>query len=261
MPDAIAYYEWGKGKPVVLLHGFCETHEVWNKLIDPLSKDYRVITPDLPGFGKSPLPEGPLTIELVATKLSDWLKKIVNEPVVLLGHSLGGYITLAFADNHPNQLKGFGLIHSTAYADPEEKKENRLKAAEFVSKNGTEPFVRTLIPSLFNKINSEEKVLLIQQAMEMAISTPPGSIASYSLAMRERPARDHLLSQEIPVLFIGGKYDEVVPLSASEEQINKIKNGKGFILDNSAHMGMMEQPGKTLKIISEFLTDAFTSQD
>ncbi|MGK7391201.1 MAG: alpha/beta fold hydrolase [Candidatus Cyclobacteriaceae bacterium M2_1C_046] len=252
MPDTIAYFEKGKGKPVVLLHGFCETYEVWKDLIDELSKNYRVLAPDLPGFGRSPLPNQEITIENIAEKLSLWIKDVVKEPVIIFAHSMGGYITLAFAENHRDQLKAFGLIHSTAHADSPEKKENRLKAAEFVKKNGAEPFIKTLIPSLFHQAN--EKQALVQEAMKTAITTPAETIISYSLAMRERPPRYHLLSdEEIPKLFIAGKYDEVVPLSSSEEQISKIKNGKGVVLENSAHMGMTEEPGSLLKEIKEFL--------
>lgn len=258
MPDTITYFEKGKGKPVVLLHGFCETYEVWNNLTDDLAKNYRVITPDLPGFGKSPLPKEELTIELLAEKLSQWIKNIVDEPVVMLGHSLSGYITLAFAENHKDQLKAFGLIHSTAYADSPEKKENRLKAVEFVKKNGPEPFVRTLIPSLFHNNKATEKQPLIQEALRIGITTPAETIISYSLAMRERPPRYHLLADaDIPKLFVAGKHDNTIPLSTSEEQIKKIQNGKGEILDNSAHMGMMEEPENMLNVISSFIDDVY----
>lgn len=254
MPDLIAYHEIGKGKPLVLLHGFCETYEIWNKIAGPLSENYRVIMPDLPGFGKSPLPKEELSIESVAKKISEWLKATVDEPVTLMGHSLGGYITLAFAKNYPEQLNAFGLIHSTSLADSPEKKENRLKAAEFVRKNGSEPFIRTLIPSLFNKHKIDKTQPLINEVMNIAITTPSETIAIYSLAMRERPDRSKMISQQnIPVFFLAGQYDEVIPFASSKDQIKNIKNGNGSILTQSAHMGMMEEPERTVKEIINFM--------
>jgi 3-oxoadipate enol-lactonase len=143
----------GQGNTLVLLHGFCEDSTVWQWVLPALQKQYAVVTVDLPGFGKSSLtPDKEIeTIEDIASRLAYTLTQLGIEKCTLVGHSMGGYVTLAFAERHPERLNGWGLFHSTAYEDSAEKKENRLKQVEFVTKNGTVPFVEVLVPSLWQK--------------------------------------------------------------------------------------------------------------
>lgn len=112
----------GTGTPIVLIHGFCENSSIWKDLEKVLSDNYQVISVDLPGFGQSPLDNSDLTLDNVATILHDFLKQLKISSCFMIGHSLGGYITLSFAKKYSDMLLGFGLFHSTTFADSEEKR-------------------------------------------------------------------------------------------------------------------------------------------
>ncbi|MFL5728399.1 MAG: alpha/beta fold hydrolase, partial [Cytophagaceae bacterium] len=126
------YTESGRGKTIVLVHGFCESQEIWKKTQAALSAHYRVICPDLPGFGKSPLKVKDISIAYYAEMIKELLAFLNVEKCCMIGHSLGGYITLAFAEKYSAMLSSFGLFHSTAFADSPEKKENRNKTIQFI---------------------------------------------------------------------------------------------------------------------------------
>ena len=147
------YYKiTGKGKAVVLLHGFIEEGIMWNDTARALSKKHRVIVPDLEGFGNSPLQSKTLSMEHYAGEIYKLLKKEKVKQCVMLGHSMGGYIALYFAEKYPQMLSGFGLINSQCYADTEEKKANRKKGNEFIATHGTKVFVNELYGNLFHEI-------------------------------------------------------------------------------------------------------------
>lgn len=120
-PLTVSYTSVGKGKPVVLIHGFGEDHRIWHKQLPSLQTNHNVLLPDLPGTGAS-VPFHDLSIESMADAVLLMLEEEQIDRCIMLGHSMGGYVTLAFAEKYPERLQAFGLIHSTAYADSEEKK-------------------------------------------------------------------------------------------------------------------------------------------
>src|SRR5215210_649891 len=136
-------------KPVILVHGFGEDHSVWDQQARHLEKNCRLIVPDLPGSGKAKL--GDVSMEGMADHLKNILEEQSVSSCIMIGHSMGGYVTLAFAEKYPEMLAGFGLFHSSAYADSEEKKATRRKAIDFIRKNGTKEFLKTSVPNLIAK--------------------------------------------------------------------------------------------------------------
>ena len=137
----------GKGKPVVLIHGFGEDGNIWDKQVAFLKDHFRLIIPDLPGSGRSALiPD--MSIEGMAEAMHSMLMNEGISACVVLGHSMGGYLTLAMAEKYPDLFRSFGLIHSSAFADSEEKKAARSKSIEFIKNNGANEFLRTAIPGL-----------------------------------------------------------------------------------------------------------------
>lgn len=255
MPESISYISAGDGEKLVLLHGFCETLEIWNKITPLLAKNFQVITPDIPGFGNSPLPsEEDITIDLIAEQVSNWLKTITDEKVILAGHSMGGYITLALAEKYPEQLKGIVLLNSTAFSDDDVKKGNRLKTADFLQKNGKDIFLDSFVPGLFYDSKSSSGKKMVQETREIAGKTSLPAMISYTLAMKERASRIHLLQKKnLPVLFIAGKDDQVIPENKSQEQMKLITRGQSFFLDDTAHMSMIEKPEETARLIKIFI--------
>lgn len=245
----VFYSERGKGFPLVLLHGFCETHQVWDSFIEALSEDFRIITPDLPGFGKSPLPEGSISLNDIALQLLGWLEKLQIRQCLVIGHSLGGYLTLAMAQEKPDVVVGFGLFHSTAKDDSEEKRKNRDRVFEFVQTNGTQPFIDTFVPALFYRKDHTA----IERVHQMASKTPQRSLLAYTLAMRDRPDRlPFLRAYKGDSLLIAGKHDSIIPLEMIEEQAAMNPNCTFCVLENSGHMGMFEDRTEAQRSIRSF---------
>lgn len=248
------YRKQGEGQTVVLLHGFGEDSSIWENQILALSNQYKLIIPDLPGSGHSTfIPNA--NIDTYADCVMDILQnENINTPIILLGHSMGGYITLSFAEKNPKLLKGIGLLHSSSYADTEEKKTGRKKSIEFIEVNGASAFLKTAIPGLFseefNKINPSIVETLVIEGNHFSKE----SLIQYYEAMIARPDRSFVLkAANYPVLFIAGKYDKAVPIEFSLEQSHLPKISYINILNKSAHMGMLEETEKFNAAILHFL--------
>ncbi|HUZ58392.1 MAG TPA: alpha/beta hydrolase [Hanamia sp.] len=259
----IFYRIEGKGKPVLLLHGFGEYGNIWNHQIKTLSKNYCLIIPDLPGSGKSEMLKGNCTLEDYA----EVIKAITDESIFkekkekqfsLIGHSMGGYITLAFAEKYPKLLNSLGLFHSSAFADDEQKKATRRNGIEFIKKNGSEAFLKTAIPNLFSEQTKKENPGLLTQLLTISKDISPEVLIQYYEAMILRPDRTSVLkSFSKPILFICGKFDTVVPLEASLKQVQLPTLIFLHILKNSAHVGMWEEDRISSKYLLEFFTEIY----
>ncbi len=245
----IFYRVEGKGRPVLLLHGFAEDGRIWDKQINALKASNLLIIPDLPGSGKSQMLDRPCTMKDYAEVVKSVAEEVIfkdqadkEKQFCLIGHSMGGYITLAFAEKYPHLLNSFGLFHSSAFADTEEKKATRRKGIAFIEKNGTEAFLKTSIPNLFSAKTKNQKPEMISQLFEIARTISPEALIQYYDAMIQRPDRTAILrSFDKPVLFIIGKEDNAVPLQISLSQCYIPAISYVQILENSGHMGMWEE--------------------
>lgn len=250
---SIYYRVTGSGKPVMLVHGFGEDGTVWKNQIDFLEKHFQLIIPDLPGSGKSESISN-MSIEGMAEIIKPILDKENIKTCTVIGHSMGGYITLAFAEKQPECLTAFGLFHSTAYVDTEEKKSIRRKAIDFISRNGGFEFLRTTSPNLFSATSSAKLKDEISAFINSLDHFLKEALISYYEAMMNRSDRTKILKQsKVPVLFILGKYDNAVPLNDGLEQCHIPERSFVHILTNSAHMGMMEEVDKSNRVLKEFL--------
>jgi pimeloyl-ACP methyl ester carboxylesterase len=263
----IFYHDEGEGDPVILVHGFAEDGNVWNKQLKYLKENFRVIVPDLPDSGATEFVENVISIEDYA----DVLKALAEEVILkkensstnfcMIGHSMGGYITLAFAEKYAEVLNSFGLFHSSAYSDSDEKIAMRRKGIEFIRKNGTEPFVKTSVPNLFSEETKRENPQLIQELIEIAKSISPEALINYYKAMIDRPDRTSVLkSFRKPVLLIAGKLDTAVPLNLSLEQFSMPSISHVHILQHSGHMGMWEEEELSNTFLHNFLKDVKISE-
>lgn len=248
---AIHYAEKGQGFPIILIHGFCENHLIWEEVTPHLSREFRVIAIDLPGFGKSKPIKAPHSIDDVAHAILDFISNDLKlDSCIVLGHSLGGYVVLAMADLQENLFAGIGLIHSTANADLPERKVARNKVIEFVSTHGVIPFVQSFIPPLYFNQTSPT----VDRTVERAASTPRATLLSYTEAMRDRPDRNHVLKRFTrPVLFLAGKHDTMIPLETVQIQSLRANHPHVLVLEKSAHMGMLEQVNETSEAILSFV--------
>src|SRR5436190_1037643 len=126
----ISFREYGSGFPIILIHGFPMSKEIWNEFVTPLSVNFKIYTIDLPGFGQSQKPTS-FSMQSVGSDVLKWMKDQNIPPCIVIGHSLGGYVTLSMVSQAPERFAGFGLFHSTGLADTVEKKESRNKVIEF----------------------------------------------------------------------------------------------------------------------------------
>jgi pimeloyl-ACP methyl ester carboxylesterase len=257
----IHYRITGRGKTVMLVHGFGETGDVWSNQAEYFKHKVKLIIPDLPGSGRSDLiPD--MSMEGMAAVL----KAIIDqeEPgqpggtLIMIGHSMGGYITLAFAEKYSQYLKAFGLFHSTAYADSEEKKDARRKGIVFIREHGAFEFLKSTTPNLFSPLSKAENQAFIDAFIQSLNNFSVESLVSYYEAMISRPDRTAVLKNgRIPILFIVGKYDTAVPPEdgvklGSLPEISYIHN-----LRKSGHMGMVEEADLSNEILEKFFDGAW----
>ena len=282
------YKTTSTGLPVVLIHGFAEDSSIWNNQVEYLKNDYQLIIPDLPGSGASgmintPFSEGeglgvrPIGMEDYAECIKHILDEEKIGKCIMIGHSMGGYITLAFAEKYPGSLISFGLFHSSAYADDDIKVETRKKAIGFIETNGSEAFLKTSIPGLFyDQGNSGQPDALIEEAptrqttevgrrvrqvnelIEKGKAFSAKALIQYYKAMIARPDRTNILKNSTaPVLFIMGEHDKAVPFKHSLAQSYLPGLSYMYVLRNSAHMGMLEEPARCNQILAYFLLNMF----
>ena len=256
--NTLFYQEEGAGLPVVLLHGFAEDSAVWNNQVEHLKAGYRLLIPDLPGSGLStgtpPTVEYQPSMESLAESVLILLNHEGIDQCVLIGHSMGGYVALAFAEKYPQRLKGLGLFHSTAYPDSEEKKTARRKSNEFIRNNGSAPFIRQSTPNLFTPESRHSRADLIQKMIDRYSGFSPDTLVAYYEAMIRRPDRTAVLKDSaIPVLFVIGKEDQAVPPEQALRQSHLPSLSHIHILQRSAHMGMQEEPDRSNHILQSFL--------
>ncbi len=209
----LVYEECGSsnGNVIVLLHGFCGSSLYWQKICPILSDEYRVIIPDLRGHGGTTAPEGPYTMETMAEDIKALLDALGTRKVVMFGHSLGGYVTAAFAEKYPDKLAGFALIHSTVLSDTAEAIEKRTADIAYIREKGISKYLYSIIPELFpgeklGEMRDEVNELIgvgQQMEAEAAIATLEG--------MMMRPDRSHVLAEaKFPVLLVAGAKDAVI---------------------------------------------------
>jgi pimeloyl-ACP methyl ester carboxylesterase len=244
----------GNGHPTILLHGFAEDGAIWDNQVEALSSTCRLIIPDLPGSGRSSAPGTPVSMEKLATVVKDLLDNLMIDQCILIGHSMGGYIALAFAALYPERLNAFGLFHSTAYPDSQEKKTTRRKAIDFIRANGSAPFIRQSTPNLFSAYTREHRPELIETAIAKYSDFAPGSLIAYYEAMIARPDRTDVLRQFTgPVLFIIGRDDTVIPLQQALEQSWLPSISQLHILKHAGHQAMLENPEESNRLIRDFI--------
>jgi len=255
----IHFFEMGQGQPVVLIHGFCEISEMWRNFAEDLSSDFRVICPDLPGFGKSPIASDHITLEEVAVQLEEWMEENQIFNPIVIGHSLGGYVTLALLEFMGSKMKAVGLFHSTAFSDDQEKKEMRDRTVIFLMKNGVDKFVTTFVPQLFSEERRDELQPQINLATEQAKESSLEGLIALTRAMRDRKDRVEVLDHFSGLkLLIAGTLDSAVKIEASRAQKDVFTDY--FELEETGHMGMVERGEETLEIVRNFCAKAAKSE-
>lgn len=254
--STIYYRIEGAGKSVVLIHGFGEDSSVFDAQIDFLKNHCQLIVPNLPGTGKSELLQlqETVTIQDYANCIAALVQQENIDKCIVLGHSMGGYITLAFAKTFPQLLTGFGLIHSTAFADTEEKKQNRLRSVEMIEQYNGHAFLKTTIPNLFSKNFKQQFPEKVEALIESSKQFSKAALTQYTLSMMNRnDGVEVLRNNPLPVLFIIGTEDIAAPLNDVMQQTYLPQCSYIHVLKDVGHMGMLEATNQVNKYLLEFI--------
>ncbi|MEE4115141.1 MAG: alpha/beta hydrolase [Marinilabiliaceae bacterium] len=252
----IYYTVRGKGTTIVLIHGYLEASEVWGSFADRLAKYHRVIALDLPGNGKSSLYPQDHTMCFHSGAVKSVLDQEQADRVVMIGHSLGGYVTLSFVENYTERLDGYIMLHSHPYADTPEIIENRQREIRIVEAGKKDTIYPVNIPRMFADKNleifSEDverlKIIASQHRAEGIISVLKGMIKRKSRA-------DIMLNSRLPMLYVLGKMDNYIPYNDIMSRLLMPATGEIVSLENSGHMGFLEETDKLASIILKFVSN------
>jgi len=252
--SSIRYSDQGQGKTIILLHGYLESLEIWNGFKDELAKKFRVIAIDLPGHGKSGIPEGNFTVELMAEAIKSVIDHLKLDKVVIIAHSMGGYALLAFAELWPEKLAGIGLFHSITWTDSPEKRDAREREIELVKQGKKNLIYNINVPKGFADDNLEKFKKEVDRAINIAYQTSDEGIIGALNAMKKRKDRTYILEKiEVPVFFGIGKKDNYIPFEKLLTLISIPKRKYVVIFENSGHMGFIEEKESSLDEIENYL--------
>jgi pimeloyl-ACP methyl ester carboxylesterase len=253
----VHYCVKGKGRAIVLLHGFLGSMQIWENLIPSLSKRYKVVMIDLPGHGKTENFGYVHKMDLMAEAVKAVLNELQLRRYVLIGHSMGGYVTMAFAEKYMDNLRGVVLFHSTAVADSEEKKSDRDKAIK-VAKRNKEKYLKESVKKLFLPANIKKQPKLLDMASNIAHTTSVQGIVAAIEGMKQRRNTEVVLQFcNCPVMFIAGLHDLLLPLEIHQHQFKLPAAHQLLLLEHSAHMGFYEEPEAIIKGMLPFLRNCF----
>jgi pimeloyl-ACP methyl ester carboxylesterase len=260
--DQLSYFDEGDSRKTTLLliHGFGEDHCIWKNQIEFLSKYFRVIAPNLPGVHCKPLTihhTHKPSINNYVEVMHELMHHLQIEKYYVVGHSMGGYIGLAFANYYVNHVIGLALVHSTTFEDSVAKKESRLKVAEFIQEHGTRKFLETSTQNLFGNIFKKANPHIIQDLIDSVIDISPEAMIQFVMAMRNRISHAHMLrEQRIPVWMIVGEEDIAVPIEDSLQQTQLLPEKNVIVLREVGHMGMLEAPDEVNNALLKFIQSA-----
>lgn len=239
---------------LMLVHGFPERGSIFEKQIAALSEDFTLLIPDLPGSGNSAYNSALMSTADFADGLAAVIRAEQIDKLTVIGHSMGGYIALAYGEKYPQHIQGLGLLHSTAYQDNEEKKANRIKAIQTMERHGGATFLRSLIPALFGAAFKKAHPEMIQQMIQAGQHFDTRALQQYYQIMHDRTDKTSLLtSLPIPFLLISGTEDKAAPAEDLIRQSSLPATAMINILEDSGHMGFLEKADQVNDIIRRFM--------
>jgi len=250
----IHYSDSGTGEVIVLLHGYLESSEVWNGFGHKLARDFRVLLVDLPGCGLSGVYGEIHSMEFMAAALMELIKSLGIRKVFITGHSLGGYVTLAFLELYSGFLSGYCLFHSQPFADTPEALEKRKREIEIVKLGKKNLMYPDNVIKMFATSNLEKFADALQRSKDIASQIPGEGIIAVLKGMMTRPSRLQIMEKgKVPCLWILGTMDNYIPCEEIQDKIKLPSNAKVVVLTASGHMGFVEEEELSVKIVSEFV--------
>ena len=250
----IHYSDSGSGRTIVLLHGYLESSDIWEEFSGLLSDRYRVISVDLPGHGRSTVYGESHTMEFMASGLWQLLTSLDIKDPVIVGHSLGGYVALAFVEQYPADISGYCLFHSHPFADTPETKEKREREINLVRMGKKYLMYPSNISMMFANSNIERLKDAVERSKAIASSISDEGIIAVLKGMMSRPSRLHIMEEgRVPCLWILGRHDNYIQCDSVQARVRLPFNAKVVILENSGHLGFIEEPQVSATALSQFI--------
>jgi len=250
---ALSYADCGRGAALVLMHGFPVDSRMWESQIAELSGPYRVVAPDLRGFGQSHA-QDPFKMESQADDVHALLEQIDALPCVLAGLSMGGYIALAYLRKYPGDLLGLVLVDTKAEADTAEQREGRQKMIELVRVQGARAVADQMLPKMLAEDTPRRRPSVAQALRAMMEACPPKTIENALAAMRDRPDQTaNLPFIAAPTLIIVGDADAITRVSVAQSMQRQIPRAQLAEIKGAGHMSPMEQPAQVNQALARFL--------
>ena len=244
----------GAGAPIVLIHGFPVTRRIWDRQAATLSHKLLTIRPDLRGMGSSSAPAGPYLMETLAADIAAVLDAMSIERATIVGHSLGGYVAMAFSRMFTERVARLALVCSRLAADTPEIVRTRNELADRVERDGRiDAVVDAYVPRMFAPVTLENRLPVVNLAREMALENDPRGAAAMLRGMAQR-SESYDIAEELamPVLIVAGAADQVVPLSEAEEMRRAFPRAEMRIMGRSGHLPMLEEPAALAEALAEF---------
>ena len=253
----LSYKEFGKGFPLVLLHAFPLSNKMWKSNISSFKdSNFRLIIPDLPGFGKSKLKNENFTIEEIAKDVALLLSELKIKQTLLGGISMGGYVSLNFFRLFPNLISGLILCDTTSFADSEEIKKNRFRLIEKIKQKGSKVLLTEMLPNLLSKHTKTKNQTLFAHLENEIINCNSISAISALKGMAGRLDHTYLLRKiNVPTLLIFGEEDRPTNLETANLLKNEIRGSTLKIIKNAGHYSNMENPKDFNEILQTFLKE------
>ncbi len=249
---SVHYQKAGNGQVLVLLHGFPESSWLWQGIKDALAASYTLIMPDFPGSGKTSL-NGTVSINDMAELVKAILDAEGITKAVVAGHSMGGYVALAFAHLYPEVVSGLSLIHSTPSADDADKLEMRKKAIDIINKGGKSAFIRQMVSGLFADGFKSNNAEVVESQIANALEVGEDGLVNYYKAMMQRADRTDVLDKAaFPVQWITGGLDNVIPFKKVLPYTHTAAINFVSFYPDCAHMGMYEAKENLIKDLLQF---------
>lgn len=251
----LAYQDSCSGPTILLIHGFPLNSNLWESQIEDLSDTARVLAPDLRGFGLSEATPAPYSMEMMADDCMGLLDSLgVQEPVIVCGLSMGGYIAFEFYRRFPDWVSGLILVSTRAGADDEAGRASRDQMIAGVRRHGVEPVSRAMVPKLLAPDTYEHNELLVNFVREMVDSCSVEGLVGALEAMKARPDSTPLLARiSVPALIIHGEDDQIIPVSQAEAMRDAIPNAKLVVLPGAGHLPNLEQADAFNEAVWDFL--------
>jgi pimeloyl-ACP methyl ester carboxylesterase len=250
----INYSDSGKGNTIVLLHGYLESSEVWNGFEVRLAEIFRVISVDLPGHGLSSVYGEVHTMEFMAEAVKEIIDSLNLKKVFMAGHSLGGYVTLAFLELFPDNLSGYCLFHSQPFADPPAVIEKRKREIALVKAGKKDLMYPDNISRMFAPPNLGIFTAALEKSKNIASRLPGEGIIAMLNGMIVRPSRLTFMEEgRVPCLWILGAMDNYIPCDFMKSKVNLPPNAELAVLEKSGHLGFVEEEDKSVAVLTEFV--------